>query len=231
MPREDDGDANRAELPALGGIACKATSGDAGIVGTMVALAPGCSTCRVFVRGAELLAALGVRPPIREGRGFCAARALAMILKSVESCSWADGIRGGGGGRGSWTAGGMGMPGSPAPHGFPMFTLMHIGAGAGVGGGGGGATVGGAVLGHGGRDLDRARTCVDTARGCRLRRHHGCTCTRVFDLPRVRSRVGHGDGEALGLHEYDERPSSVGVTGSRTDASPRSRTDSPLLFR
>ena len=206
MPREDDGDANRAELPALGGIACKATSGDAGIVGTMVALAPGCSTCRVFVRGAELLAALGVRPPIREGRGFCAARALAMILKSVESCSWADGIRGGGGGRGSWTAGGMGMPGSPAPHGFPMFTLMHIGAGAGVGGGGGGATVGGAVLGHGGRDLDRARTRVDTAG----------------------AGVCVGEGEALGLCEYDERPSSVGVTGSRTDASPRRRTDCPL---
>ena len=108
---------------------------------------------------------------------------------------------GGGGGRGSLTGGGgKGMPGSPAPHEFPMLKLKHIGTGAGAGGGGGGAAAGGAVLVHGGRDLDRART------------------------------VGAGVcvGETLGLeYEYDDC-TSVGVTGSRTVAFPSKRTELPL---
>ena len=101
-------------------------------------------------------------------------------------------------------AGAWACLGTPPPHGLPMFTLTHIGNGAGVGGGGRGAAVGGAVLVHGGRDLDRVRTREDT--------------------------VGAGVcvGETLGLeYEYDDC-TSVGVTGSRTVASPSRRTELPL---
>ena len=67
---------------------------------------------------------------------LAAARALAMMVRSVESCALKAG-NGGGGGKGNMIGGGggRGRAGWPEPQGFPMQTLKHMGGPACVGGG------------------------------------------------------------------------------------------------
>ena len=67
---------------------------------------------------------------------LAAARALAMMVRSVESCALKAGS-GGGGGKGNMIGGGGGRGKAcwAVPQGFPMQTLKHMGGPACVGGG------------------------------------------------------------------------------------------------